>query len=106
VVVVLDAFGNPVATAKNGEVVRGNSEHLPWARSNLPRTRYRLGGDLWVAKASWLSRRRFSAELSQAMLARDDTNLLVGIASILTQDAVARRRALLGAAGGFSASWG
>jgi len=105
-VAVLDRRGNPVARARKGEVVLPGGEILPWAQSGLPRVRYRLGDGLWVAKGRWLSRRRFSAELSGALLSRTDKSLVAGIASVLTQHAVDRRSRLVGAAGGFGASWG
>src|SRR5262249_34834058 len=96
-----------VAAASDGQVVLPSGETFSWKRSGiLTRTRLRLGNDLWVAKGSWRTGRTFSADLSQAMLARDDKALLVGIASILTQHAVTRRGRLLGAAGGFGAAWG
>jgi len=97
-ITVLDSAGNAVAISSRGKVVLADGEVLSWERRNLP-ARYRLG-DLWVAKGSWRSKRRFSAELSEAMLARDDKSMLVGIASLLTQHAVLRRRQLLGAAAG------
>jgi hypothetical protein len=104
-VAILDLKRRTVATARKGEVVLASGERLLWKRSTLPRVRYRFGDDLWVAKGSWLPR-RFTAELSPALLAREDRSLLVGIASVLTQHAVAQRRSGLGAAGGFGASWG
>lgn len=105
-VVVVDPGGHAVATARKGEVVLAGGETLSWEQSSLPRTRYRLGGDLWVAEGRWLSRRRFSAELSETLLSRSDKSLLAGIASLLTHEAVGRRSRLLGGAGGFGASWG
>jgi hypothetical protein len=104
-VAVVDWAGKVVATARKGEVVLPSGERFLWKRSSLPRVRYRLGDDLWVARGSWRAR-RFSAELSPAMVGREDKSLLVGIASILTQDAIERRGRLLGTAGGFGASWG
>lgn len=105
-VTVLDPADRAVATVRKGEVVLAAGETLPWEQSGLPRTRYRLGGDLWVARGSWKSGSRFNVELSQALLGRDDEGLLVGIASILTQHAMTRRSRLLGAAGAFGAAWG
>ena len=94
-VAILDAAGNTVAAARDGQVVLPSGESLSWQKSGfLIKTRFRLGNDLWVAKGSWRSGRRFSADLSQAMLARDDKALLTGIASILTQHAVRRRSRL------------
>jgi len=97
-IAALDSAGNAVATSSRSKVVLADGEVLSWEQRSLP-TRYRLG-DLWVAKGSWRSKRRFSAELSEAMLARDDRSMLVGVASLLTQHAVVRRRQLLGAAAG------
>ncbi len=91
-ITVFDTADRAVATARSGEVALATGETLAWEQTNRMRTRYRLGGDLWVAKRSRGSGRRFRAELSQAILARDDMNLLVGIASVLTQDAVKRQR--------------
>jgi hypothetical protein len=105
-VTVVDPTDRAVATLHRGQVVLAAGEALLWEQTSLPRVRYRLGGDLWVAKGSWRWRGRFNAELSQAMLGRDDRTLFVGIASILTQDAVTRRSRLLGAAGGFGAAGG
>jgi len=83
--VALDPVGNAVATARKGEVVLPDGETLPWELSSRVRPRYRLGGDLWVAKPTRLPLREFNAELSQAMLAREDRALLAGLASILAQ---------------------
>jgi hypothetical protein len=85
---VLDSAGNAVATWRKGEVVLAGGETVPWEQRSLLRPRCRLGGDLWVAKRRRLRYRRFSAELSQAMLARDDLTLLTGIFSILTHRAL------------------
>jgi len=89
-VVVLDWRRKAVATARKGEVDLPSGEKLLWKQASFP-TRYRLGDDLWVAKPSRLPVRRFSAELSQAMLNREDRGLLVGIASILTLHVVQLR---------------
>jgi hypothetical protein len=104
-VTVLDSAGQAVATVQKGEVIRADSGTLSWEQRGLP-SRYQLGGDLWVAKGGWRSGRRFSAELSRAMLGRDDMNLLIGIAAILTQHAMARHGNLLGAGAAFGAMWG
>src|SRR5262249_25480217 len=105
-VVVLDSADRIVASVRTGEVILNGNEVLPWKQVSLPRTRYRLGGDLWVARGSWRSGRRFDAELSEALLGRQDKALLIGLASILTQHAMAHRNRLLGAAAGFGAAWG
>jgi hypothetical protein len=103
---IRDEAGKTVAIARTGEVLLPwTEERFAWDQSNPPRTRYRLGGDLWVARGSWL-RRRFVAELSPAILGRDDKCLLVGIASVLTQSVIEARRRLLSGAGGAGASWG
>jgi hypothetical protein len=91
-ITIFDAADRAVATARNGEVALATGETLAWEQTTRRRLRYRLGGDLWVARRSRGSGRRFRAELSQSMLARDDMSLLVGIASVLTQDAVKRQR--------------
>jgi hypothetical protein len=104
-VAILDPAGNPVAVARNGEVVLAGGEALSWRQSRAP-TRYRLGDDLWVAKDSWRSGTVFSAELSEQMLARPDRSLLVGVASILTQHASTRRDRMLGAASNLGAAGG
>jgi hypothetical protein len=89
--VVLDPSARASARVRTGEVVLANRETLTWHKPSHVRPRYRLGGDLWVAKPSRLPVRRFNAKLSQAMLARDDRGLLVGIASILTLHVVQLR---------------
>jgi hypothetical protein len=91
-ITIFDADDRAVATARNGEVALATGENLSWEQTSRMHTRYRLGDDLWVAKRSRGSGRTFRAELSQAMLARDDVSLLAGIASILTQHAVKHQR--------------
>jgi hypothetical protein len=105
-VAILDDDGNTVATARNGQVVLPSGEILIWDQTSIPRTRYQLGGDLWVASGTWRSGRRFNAELSTALLSRKDKALLVGIASILTQHAITRQSRLSGAAANLGAAWG
>jgi hypothetical protein len=97
-VAILDSARKTVAAARDGEVVLLSGERLPWKQSSFP-TRYRLGEDrLWVARGRWLSQ-GFTAKVSSATLARDDKGLLVGIASVLTQNAVKRRQRSLGKPG-------
>jgi hypothetical protein len=103
-VAVLDSNRRSVATARKGEVVLASGERLPWRQSSFPGARYQLGNDLWVAKGGWLPR-RFYAEVSPAMLSREDKGLVMGIVSILTHVAVERRRGLLGGASGAGAAW-
>jgi hypothetical protein len=86
---VIDEDGKPVAKARTSGVVLSNDETLSWKMSALPRNRYRLGDDLWLATPGLFSRSKFTAELSEAMLARIDRALLVGIATILTYYAIA-----------------
>jgi hypothetical protein len=88
-VTVLDPIGKAVATVRGGEVALATGETLSWEKKGIP-VRYRLGGNLWVAKDRWRSGRRFSAELSRTMLFRDDVSLLTGIAAVLTQHAAVR----------------
>jgi hypothetical protein len=99
-ITVLDSADRSVATVRDGEVILTTGEVFSWKRVSLPHTRYRLGSDLWVARGSWRSGRRFNAVLSEAMLCREDKALLVGLASILTQHAVAHRHRLWGAVAG------
>jgi hypothetical protein len=84
---VLDRTGNTVATLLEGEIVLAGGETLPWKLSGLLRKRCRLGADLWVAKPRGPRNGRFRAELSQAMLAREDLSLLTGIFSVRTHRA-------------------
>jgi hypothetical protein len=97
---VLDSARNPVATWRKGEIVLVGGETLPWELTSLLRARCRLGGDLWVAKPGGPRRRTFKAELSAAMLAREDVDLLAGIASILTHRALLELRSKSSIAGG------
>src|SRR4051794_20976595 len=53
-IAVVDRTGKRVATARDGAVVLGGGETLAWARTGFLRHRYRLGGDLWVARSRWL----------------------------------------------------
>jgi hypothetical protein len=89
---ILDPSAQASARVGTGEVVLADGETLTWHKPSHLRPRYRLGGDLWVAKPSRVPVRRFSAKLSQAMLGHEDRGLLVGIASILTMHLVQVRR--------------
>jgi len=101
---VVDRAGERVAIARHGEVSLPSEETLVWKRTWSLGRRYRLGEDLWVARSRGI-RAGFSAALSPAILARPDTNLLVGIASILTYYAIDRDRRTDTAAADV-ASWG
>ena len=95
---VVDSKENVVARLLEGEVVLPDGERLTWGLSGLP-PHCRIGGDLWVARLGMMRERRFKAELSRVMLARDDLDLLTGLASVLTYSAQELRRSRTSAAG-------
>ena len=97
---VLDARGKPVAKLLEGEIVLSGGERLAWKLSGLL-PRCRIGEGLWVAKLGTMRSRRFTAELSPAMLAREDLYLLTGLAAVLTYSAEELHRSRTGAAGSF-----
>ena len=83
--VVVDASGSVVAAMRNDRLTLADGETLAWVGPRVWNSLCGLGGDLWVAKGLRPRRRGFRAELSRAMLAREDRELLSGIASIMTQ---------------------
>ena len=83
--VVIDVSNQDVATMNKADLTLADGETLTWAGPRLWSSLCGLGGDLWVARGLRPRRRGFRAELSGAMLAREDRALLTGIASILTQ---------------------
>ncbi len=70
---------------REDQLALGSGEALTWVGPAIWSSVCSLGGDLWVAKVLWPRRRGFRAELSGAMLAREDRALLTGIAAVLTQ---------------------
>ena len=95
---VVDRRDNSVAKLLEGAIVLAGGETLTWALSGLL-PRCRIGGDLWVARLGVTRVRKFSAELSQELLAREDLALLAGLASVLTYSAQELRRSRTGGAG-------
>ena len=94
---VVDSKENVVARLLEGEVVLPDGENSPGGfgpAAPLPHRRGPLGGE-----ARHGARRRFKAELSRVMLARDDLDLLTGLASVLTYSAQELRRSRTSAAG-------
>jgi hypothetical protein len=81
--VVDSRTGKAVATWLKGKIVLADGEVLRWVTTSFARRQSRLGGNLWVVKLSPI-RGRFDASLSQTMLDREDRELIVGIASIVT----------------------
>jgi hypothetical protein len=88
---VIDASGDIVATMSSGRLTLSEGEELIWVYPGLT-TLCGLGDGLWVARAHWPRRRGFRAEVSGAMLARDDRGLLTGIGAMLTQTSLRSRR--------------
>ena len=82
--VVVDDDNQDVATLRGRELRLVDGESLIWVGSRIWSGTCGLGGDLWIAKGLRPRRRGFRAELSEAMLAREDGELLTGVASILT----------------------
>ena len=101
---VVDPTGNVVATMRKNQLTLADGEALAWAGPRIWSNRCGLGGDLWLAKGLRPRRRGFRAELSGAMLAREDRALITGIAAILTQVALTSNRG--GGAAEFGASLG
>jgi hypothetical protein len=96
---VLDCNGDLVAKVLQGAIVLADNERLEWELSGLPLS-CRIG-DLWVARLGVMRERRFKAQLSPAMLAREDLGLLAGLASVLTFSAHRLRQGRGTAAGWF-----
>ena len=83
---VIAPDGSPAARYRKKEIGLAGGDVLRWESSSFLRSRYRLGDDLWVAKPRWPPPLRgFRAEVSPAFLAREDRDLLAGIAAVLTQ---------------------
>ena len=101
--VVVNASNQDVATMRNMELRLADGGSFTWVGSRIWSSICGLGGDLWVAKGLRPRRRGFRAELSRAMLAREDRELLTSIASILTHVDLTRRGAadLSGIGAGF-----
>jgi hypothetical protein len=94
---VFDESRNPVAVIRTGEIILPGDESSsgssrPWGAASS-------ANDLWRAKKR---RRGFKADLSQAMLAREDKDVVPGIASVLTVSAWQRGDQLASAAGWLS----
>jgi hypothetical protein len=86
---ILDSTGNAVATVRNGKVILADGETFAWEWvGGWGRDSFRLG-ELCESEPG---KRSFGLQLSEAMLGREDRNLLTGIASILIQDVMRRRR--------------
>ena len=103
---VFDPGGNVVATHHAGDLALSDGETFEWVPPDAFSTSCGLGGDLWVAKAKWPRRRGFRAELSGAMLAREDCGLLAGVAAMLTHTSLRRRRARSWVSWVDEAGWG
>jgi hypothetical protein len=88
---VVDSSGEIAATMPGATLTLGDGETLTWVYPGFT-TLCGLGDGLWVARAHWPRRRGFRAEVSEAMLAREDGGLLVGIGAMLTQTSLRRRR--------------
>ncbi len=86
---VLDLADKTVATLVAGEVALAGGETLPWKLTGVLRKRCRLGGDLWEARRRGGRDAGFRADLSAAMLAREDVALLAGLFSVLTHSVFA-----------------
>jgi hypothetical protein len=86
---VFDPSGAEVTRKQKEAVTLAGDEVLEWDESTFVRSRFRLGGDLWVAKPRWPPPLRgFTAELSTGFLAREDRGMLAGLAAVLTQWAI------------------
>jgi hypothetical protein len=80
----IDASGTVVASMRRDQLTLADGETLTWVGPRLWSSRCGLGGDLWVAKGLRPRRRGFRAELSGAMLAREERARLTGLAAVLT----------------------
>ena len=89
---VIDSAGNVAAMMHAATLTLADGEELFWIYPGQFDTACALGGDLWVARANWPRRRGFRAEVSGTMLAREDRGLLIGIAAMLTQTSLRKRR--------------
>ena len=81
---VLSGRGTTVATIQEGAILLADDETLSWKLSGLLRKRCRIGPDLWTARPGGARNGRFRAELSAALLAREDLSLLAGLFSVLS----------------------
>jgi hypothetical protein len=96
---VLDAAGASVASVdystRPQHVVLAGGERIPFTGKGLfAARRYRLGDDLFVARALFLSLREFSAQISPELAARPDRTLLIGLGSTFAHWRIqARKRA-------------
>jgi hypothetical protein len=98
---VFDSGGEVVATMHGATLKLAHGEELIWVYPQYT-TLCGLRDGLWVARAKWPRRQGFRAEVSGAMLAREDRGLLIGIAAMLTQTSLRKRRmdSLSGGVGG------
>jgi hypothetical protein len=101
---VVDWAHRVVATMRGSELTLADGETLTWVGPRIWSSLCGLGGDLWIAKGLRPRRRGFRAELSGAMLAREDRALLTGIAAVLTYAALSHPGG--GGAADFGASLG
>lgn len=92
-VVINTSNEEEVATLRGTNLTLADGETLTWAGPRIWTSLCGLGDGLYVAKSLWPRRRGFRAELSPAMLAREDKALLTGLGAILTQMARMNRRA-------------
>jgi hypothetical protein len=89
---VIDSSGDIVATKSSGRLTLAGGEELTWIQPRSSTSLCGLGDGLWVARAHWPRSGGFRADVSDAMLARDDRGLLTGIAAMLTQTSLRSRR--------------